>query len=118
MVPQQQSDESARSYFEHGNGPKGNQKGKGRGKGKQQMQLEVTSSSVAESKQEFLKRMKDAVPEQAKIRMQTTLVESQRNVSAVPYQHLGAAGDVALAPRAELPAVVERVGFTGKPTAV
>ena len=80
--------------------------------------MDVTVSTVAESNQEFLKRMKDAMPVQAKIRMQTTLIESEWNVPVMPHQHVGASGGVALVPRDELPEVIERVGFTGKPTAV
>ena len=61
--------------------------------------MDVTVSTVAESNQEFLKRMKDAMPVQAKIRMQTTLIESEWNVPVMPHQHLGASGGVALVPR-------------------
>ena len=115
---QSKKDMNRRAHCEHGNGPKGNQKGKGKGSGKQQIQNASSSGTVEERNQEFLRQMKEAIPAQAKIRMQATLIESEWNVPVVPYQHLGASGGVAVVPRDELPSIVARVGFTGKATAV
>ena len=80
--------------------------------------LQAATVQLMSAIRSVLRQMKEAIPEQAKIRMQTTLIEAEWSVPVVPYQHLGASGGVAVVPRDELPSIVARVGFTGKPTAV
>ena len=97
----------------HGNGaPKGYSKGKG-GKTSSAM-----SSSDKTDTQIFLESVQDAIPEQAKMRAQTTLVQSEWSVGVVYHQQLTSRGGVAVCPRDALPSVLARVGYSGHATGI
>ena len=87
---------------------------KGKGKGKTQMSATM---SVQQSEQDFLASVRDALPEAAKLRSQTTLLQSEWDVEVVPHQQLGPSGGVAVVPKISLPDTLRRVGYTAKPTA-
>ena len=87
---------------------------KGRGKGKFQASLTI---SGPQSEQDFLASVRDALPEAATLRAQTTLFQSEWDVEVLPHQQLGPAGGVAGVPKIFLPDTLKRVGYTSKPTA-
>ena len=95
-----------------GNGaPKGQNKGKG---GK-------SSSSSSTDKSEtqlFLESVRDALPEAARMRSQTTLLASEWNVEVVYHQQMTSRGGVCVCPQKELPNVLASVGYTGHAAAV
>ena len=107
------------SHILHGNGPPGygrgssrpmDVKGSGKGKGKQ--------NPVVDPEADFVASMKAAIPEAARIRMQSKLVQSEWDVSVQEPQSLTAQGGVAICPKDLLPTVLANVGYTGRPCAV
>ena len=99
----------------YGNGGKGYRKGNAKGKvfgGRSE------EKSPEQLEQEFTQQVRDALPEQAKIRGQSSLVQEEWDVLVLPYQHLSASGGVSLVPKDALVDVLKRVGFTGKPTGI
>ena len=95
----------------------GNGGGRGKGQGKQgkggkQDAVQKSDSLI------YMEAMQDALPEAARMRAQTTLLQSEWSVNVCYHQALTAKGGVAVAPKACLPELVSRIGYTGQPCAV
>ncbi len=65
----------------------------------------------------FEEQVRAALPEAARLRMQTTLYDDDWEVAVMPWQQLSAKGGVAVVPKDALPEVLRNVGYTAKPTA-
>ena len=100
----------------------GNGKGKGKGKkGKTSPEVfpVLTDQNVAPDTVEDIREAVTAVlPEAAKLRSQSSLVQDEWDVPTVPHQALNKQDGIALVPRKELANVISRVGFTAHKVAI
>eukprot|EP00435_Cladocopium_sp_Y103_P068970 s395_g32.t1 len=93
----------------HGNGAKGKGKGKSKAKNAEQTSISAPQNSAVRlppsdsSDLDFLNAVAAAMPEEARIRAQSQLVEEEWSVPTVPHQCLGKRDAVALVPKKELP---------------
>ena len=70
--------------------------------------------SAEKKESEFRQRIREVIPQQAKIRSQSTLVPEEWDAPVVPHQHLSASGGISVVPKDCLIEVLERVRFTEK----
>ena len=100
----------------------GNGKGKGKGKkGKTSPEVfpVLTDQNVAPDTVEDIREAVTAVlPEAAKLRSQSSLVQDEWDVPTVPHQALNKQDGIALVPRKELANAISRVGFTAHKVAI
>eukprot|EP00972_Heterocapsa_arctica_P086984 12821351-Heterocapsa_arctica.AAC.1 len=99
----------------HGNGGKGKGQGKNRSKGGA---LNYDYVDPEEAQRRYAEDVRVALPEAAQLRAQPALMAEEWSAEVVPFQHLTSKGGVAILPKAALPEVLARVGYTAKPTAV
>ena len=95
----------------HGNGMGGRGKGNAYGKGK------AKDHGKEQVEKTFAEQIRDAMPEAAKMRMQSDLMQDDWEDKVEMWQKLGSQGGVALVPKEALPEVLKNVGYTAKPTA-
>ena len=98
------------AHYIHGNG-------KGR-KSKGKPQQPPTSGAGEVDEIEFLRDVRDSLPEAAAIRAQPRLLEAEWTAPPVAWQNLSASGGVSLCPRQSIPFVLRSVGYTAIPTAI
>ena len=102
----------------HGNGAKGKGKGKPKGKNAEQnpnaasQYGQMTSSQADYNDREFRNAITAAMPEEARLRAQSQLLDEEWSVPVVPPQCLGKRNAIALVTKDELREVLERVQFT------
>ena len=122
---------ATRNKFAHamtGNGAPGGRKGNSKGKGKGKVS-EPASSNYATGPLQTplpadnqLQAVKQAVlsvlPEAARLRAQSTLVESEWTVPVFHHQPLGKQPGIAVVPKHSLASVTQQVGFTSHSVAV
>ncbi|CAK0851329.1 unnamed protein product [Prorocentrum cordatum] len=99
----------------HGNGPQGQGKGLGKGKGKGK-KPEAPARDLNDPA-DYQAAIRDAMPEAAKMRVQSTLLQEDWGAEVKPYQTLDSTGGVTVVPTDALPMVLERVVYTAKATA-
>lgn len=98
-------------HSQRGNGGgKGGKSGKGRSKNQpfQEKDPEL----------EYKRQIKEAMPTAARLRLQPRLVQEEWDCPIQHWQHLTAAGGVAICPREALPQMPNNVGYTAHPCAV
>ena len=100
----------------NGNGKGG--RGKGFGKSKKGAPVDTASVDAAEAERLFRESVRQALPEQARYRAQSSLLADEWSVPIVPHQQLGPGGGVCLCPREFLPQVLQQVGHTSRPTGI
>ena len=100
----------------------GNGKGKGKGKkGKAEpmsLAIPLEQSSQSDPTAEIREAVSAVVPEAAKLRSQSSLVQEEWDDPIVPHQSLSKQDGIALVPRRDLADVIARVGFTAHKVAI
>ena len=84
-------------------------KGQAKGRGKHEV--------VVDPEVEFASAVRRALPEAAKVRMQPRLVQAEWDSPIRSWQDLGPSGGVAVVAKENLPLVLEKVGYSSRPTA-
>lgn len=101
-----------------------NGNGKGKGKGKKgkaevvQPPVVPETSSAMDPAAEIREAVSAALPEAARLRSQSMLIQAEWDVPICPWQSLGKQDGIALVPRRELATVISRVGFTAHKVAI
>ena len=75
---------------------------------------EPSQTSPADTADDVRQAVLAAVPEAARLRAQTTLVEHEWSVPVIPWQSLGKGHGIAVVPKQHLAQVIQAVGFSGK----
>ncbi|CAK0853303.1 unnamed protein product [Prorocentrum cordatum] len=91
-------------------------KGKGLGKGKGRGKQPEAPAWDLNDPADYQAAIRDAMPEAAKMRAQSTLLQDEWEAEVKPHQTLDSTGVVAVVPKDALPMVLERVGYTAKAT--
>ena len=115
-------------HIVHGNMGKPS-KGKGKAGGKAVEKGKSKSSTPAErapfttptsqdDAHDVAVAVESVLPDAARIRMQTTLLQEEWPVPVHMHQTLGRQGGIAYVPRAHVADVVQRIGFTAQPVAI
>ena len=107
-------------HYLNGNGG-GKSKGKGRGKTAgptaaphEQQTHVVPSTTAADPDADLRQQVQMVVPDAARLRAQTTLLDAEWSVPVVPWQALAKDNAIAVVPKSFLPEVIKKVGFSGK----
>lgn len=101
----------------------GGSKSKGKGRGKtagpsvapyEQQALAVPPTAAPDPDADLRQQVQMAVPDAARLRAQTTLLDAEWSVPVVPWQTLAKDDAIAVVPKSFLPEVIRKVGFSGK----
>ena len=101
------------AHLTHGNG-------KGKGKGRKGNRNRIVNSNLATSEppptpepaEDIRLAIQAALPDAARLCMQSELVASEWDVPTYPHQSLNKQDGISLVPKWELPGVISRIGFT------
>jgi hypothetical protein len=101
------------AHLTHGNG-------KGKGKGRKGNRNRIVNSNLATSEppptpepaEDIRLAIQAALPDAARLCMQSELVASEWDVPTYPHQSLNKQDGISLVPKRELPGVISRIGFT------
>eukprot|EP00439_Symbiodinium_sp_Y106_P070831 s235_g12.t1 len=97
---------------------KGQDKGKGKGVGPDHAIDTQFPRPIVDVSSEITQAIQAAIPDAARIRMQSTLLPQEWSVPVHVYQTLGSQGGVAVVPKEHIAEVIRRVGFTSHPVAI
>ena len=91
---------------------------KGQEKGKSSNREPVSNERNEQDAYEVAAAVRMVLPEAARIRMQSTLMQSEWPVPVHIHQTLSSQGGIALVPKEYIAEVIGRVGYTSHPTAI
>ena len=114
-----------RNRLMHSVNGNGGTKGKGKGRGKPvstavpvtgspAIEFASSSSTPMDPQLDVRQQVLLALPDAARLRAQSTLIESEWSVPVVPWQSLGKGDGIAVIPKQFLAEVIRKIGFSGK----
>ena len=107
----------------HGLNGNGGSKAKGKGRGKfpgkpnasnEQQPVEAAPLVPTDLHADIRQQVQMALPDAARLRAQTTLLDSEWSVAVLPWQSLGKSDAIAVVPKLFLPEVIRQVDFSGR----